>query len=325
MPSWQARFISFVLRVFVKRRLRVPIDPAAVRRQVRTAWLSRKLLARIGRFLCGAALSEGVTEAASNPVSGDRVDVGPDSSPRADFGVLYLHGGGYFFCSAQTHRPLTLGLADALGAPVWAPDYRLAPESPYPAALDDALSTYRHLLASEPARRWVLAGDSAGGGLALALATRIRDQGLAMPVALALYSPWTDLSCSGESLTSNGRSCAFFTEASVRSAARFYVGTAAPDHPEISPLFARLDGLPPMIIFAGAEEALLDDSTRLAARAREAGVRVQFECVPGVPHAYPLFRRVLPEGRAALRLTADFVASLGPAAPAASTSYVVIS
>lgn len=305
MPSWQARFVSFVLRVFVKPRLRLPIDPLAVRRQVRIARLSRKLRARIDSFTCAGASIDGTVVT----VPGDRVNASSAATQSTDFGVLYLHGGGYFFCSPQSHRPLTLGLAEALSAPVWAPDYRLAPESPYPAALDDALSTYRHLLATEPARRWLLAGDSAGGGLALALATRIRDQGLTMPVALALYSPWTDLTCSGDSLKFNSRSCAMFTEASVREAARFYPGTVAPDHPEISPLFANLNGLPPMIIFAGEEEALLDDSTRLAARAREAGVRVEFECVRGVPHVYPLFQRLLPEGRDAMRSTARFVAS----------------
>jgi epsilon-lactone hydrolase len=294
MASWQAGFLQAVLRWMVKRKAHLPIDPVETRRKVRGGRLSRKLLSRINGFRAGA-------------VNGDQVAPAPWLAPNSGLGVLYLHGGGYFFCSPQTHRPMTLGLATRLKAPVWAPDYRLAPENPYPAALDDALATYRHLLETEPARQWVLAGDSAGGGLCLALAGRIRSLGLRTPLALLLYSPWTDLTCSGASLLTNDRSCSIFSAQSVRFAASLYPGPTAPGHPEISPLFADLSGLPPMLVFAANEEALLDDSTRLVERARASGVEVQFERVGGVPHAWPVFQRLLPEGREAMRISGEFV------------------
>ena len=295
MASWQAGLLQAALRWMVKRKAHLPIDPVETRRSVRGQRLSRKLLSRITGFHAGA-------------VSGDRVAPAPWLTPSTGLGVLYLHGGGYFFCSAQTHRPMTLGLATQLQAPVWAPDYRLAPEAPYPAALDDALATYHHLLDAEPARQWVLAGDSAGGGLCLALAGRIRSLGLRTPLALVLYSPWTDLTCSGASLVTNDRSCSIFSAQSVRFAASLYPGSTAPGHPEISPLFADLTGLPPMLVFAADEEALLDDSTRLVERARASGVEVRYERVSGVPHAWPVFQRILPEGREAMRITGEFVA-----------------
>ena len=294
MASWQAGFLQAVLRWMVKRKAHLPIDPVETRSKVQGRHLSRKLLSRITGFRAGA-------------VSGDQVAPAPWLTPNSGLGVLYLHGGGYFFCSPQTHRPMTLGLATQLKAPVWAPDYRLAPENPYPAALDDALATYRYLLETEPARQWVLAGDSAGGGLCLALAGRIRSLDLRTPLALLLYSPWTDLTCSGASLLTNDRSCSIFSAQSVRFAASLYPGSTAPGHPEISPLFADLTGLPPMLVFAANEEALLDDSTRLVERARASGVEVQFERVSGVPHAWPVFQRLLPEGREAMRISGEFV------------------
>ena len=294
MASWQAGFLQAVLRWTVKRKAHLPIDPVETRRRVRGGRLSRKLLSRISGFRAGA-------------VSGDQVAPAPWRTPSSGLGVLYLHGGGYFFCSPQTHRPMTLGLATQLQAPVWAPDYRLAPENPYPAALDDALATFRYLLETEPARQWVLAGDSAGGGLCLALAGRIQALGLRAPLALVLYSPWTDLTCSGASLVTNDRSCSIFSAQSVRFAARMYPGSADPGHPEISPLFADLSGLPPMLVFAADEEALLDDATRLVERARASGVDVRYERVSGVPHAWPVFQRILPEGREAMRITGEFV------------------
>ncbi len=294
MASWQAGFLQAVLRWTVKRKAHLPIDPVETRRRVRGGRLSRKLLSRISGFRAGA-------------VSGDQVAPAPWRTPSSGLGVLYLHGGGYFFCSPQTHRPMTLGLATQLQAPVWAPDYRLAPENPYPAALDDALATFRYLLETEPARQWVLAGDSAGGGLCLALAGRIQALGLRAPLALVLYSPWTDLTCSGASLVTNDRSCSIFSAQSVRFAARMYPGSADPGHPEISPLFADLSGLPPMLVFAANEEALLDDATRLVERARASGVDVRYERVSGVPHAWPVFQRILPEGREAMRITGEFV------------------
>lgn len=297
MASWQAAILQTALRWLVKHRTTIPIDPVKVRRRIHARRLPAALLARI-------------TPLNVNGIGGDRVSLSGLDAESSNLGVLYLHGGGYFFCSPQTHRPMTLGLAAHLRAPLFVPQYRLAPEAPYPAALDDAFEVYRHLQAREPQRRWLIAGDSAGGGLSLALAVRIRDAGLPAPLALLLYSPWTDLSCSGDSLRRNDHSCSIFTAAGVRDGARFYRAQYPADHPGISPLFADLRGLPPMLIFAAKEEALLDDSTRLVERARAVGVEVMYECVSGVPHVWPIFQRVLPEGRDTMRHTAAFVENL---------------
>jgi len=220
--------------------------------------------------------------------------------------MLYLHGGGYFACSPQTHRAITVAFAQH-GFRVYVPEYRLAPEHPFPAAVQDAMAVYRGLLSSDiPADRLVLAGDSAGGGLTLALVLSARDAGLALPAAAALFSPWTDLAGTGESLITNRRRCAMFDTVKIAPRVALYLGTTDPRHPLASPLYADLSGLPPLLIHVGSDEVLLDDSTRLAERASVAGVRVELKIWPVVPHTWQLAPQI-PEARQSLREAADFL------------------
>lgn len=221
--------------------------------------------------------------------------------------MLFLHGGGYVACSARTHRPVTTAFALA-GFQVFAPNYRLAPEHPFPAALEDAWAVYRALEAALGGPRGLaVAGDSAGGGLALALCHALAKQGLARPAALALFSPWTDLAVTGASLARNDRRCAMFTAEGVAKSPASY----APGHdmrdPLISPLYGDLAALPPMLVHVGQDEVLFDDSERLATRAAAAGVAVDYRAWPGVPHDWQLFHDVIPEGKRSLALASSFL------------------
>jgi acetyl esterase/lipase len=223
--------------------------------------------------------------------------------PSAPYLLLYLHGGGYIACSIETHRAITIAFARQ-EFQVYAPEYRLAPEHRFPAALDDAAAVYQSMLAKGP---MVLAGDSAGGGLALALMLRLRDAKITLPLAAALFSPWTDLAGTGKSLKTNNRQCAMFYGDSVASGARHYLADTDPCHPLASPLYADLSHLPPLLIHVGRDEVLRDDSTRLAERARSAGVMVDLKIWPVVPHAWQLAQATLPEARQSVRKAAAFL------------------
>ena len=222
--------------------------------------------------------------------------------------ILYCHGGGYYFCSPASHRPLVFALAARSGARAFSLDYRLAPEHPFPAALDDALAAYRRLLADgTPADSIVIAGDSAGGGLALATLVALRDARDPLPSAGVLFSPWTDLAVTGGTIRSNDGLDPMFCGAAIGRAAKLYVGGADPMHPYLSPLYADLSGLPPLLIQASSTEVLLDDARRVADRARAAGVSVQYEVWPKVPHVWQLWTPFVPEARQALERAARFV------------------
>lgn len=222
--------------------------------------------------------------------------------------LLYCHGGGYYFCSPSSHRPLVFGLAARSGARTFSLDYRLAPEHPFPAALDDALAAYRRLVADgTPPDSIVVAGDSAGGGLALASLAALRDAGDPLPAAAVLFSPWTDLAATGATIVSNDGIDPMFCGAAIGRAARFYIGEASPTHPYLSPLYADLRGLPPLLIQAGSTEVLLDDARRVAERARASGVSVELEVWPKMPHVWQLWAPFVPEAKSALEHAAQFV------------------
>jgi monoterpene epsilon-lactone hydrolase len=218
--------------------------------------------------------------------------------------LLYLHGGGYVACSAETHRPITAGFAQN-GLRVFAPDYRMAPEDLFPAAVEDAVAVYRALADHSPGKI-VIAGDSAGGGLALALLISLRDGGVPLPSSVALFSPWTDLAATGESLVTNDQRCALFHGANISTGAHFYLGSADPRNPLASPLYADLSHLPPMLIHVGDNEVLLDDSKRLADKARAAGVEVDLKIWPVVPHDWQLVPS-MPEAKQSLREASRFL------------------
>lgn len=218
---------------------------------------------------------------------------------RPDRVLLYLHGGAYVLGGPASHSKLAAQVGYAAGATVYLPDYRLAPEHPFPAALDDSLAAYRWLL-KRGAQCIAIAGDSAGGGLAVATAMAIRDAKLPPPAALALISPWVDLTLSGESHQTRARRDPMLRTAWLKFAVERYAYRLPQNEPLISPLFGSLTNLPPMLIQVGSEEILLSDSEVLAKRARAAGVHVQFKCYEGMWHVFQANAGSLPESDQAL-------------------------
>ncbi|MBK0415440.1 alpha/beta hydrolase [Chromobacterium haemolyticum] len=227
--------------------------------------------------------------------------------------ILYLHGGGYCFCSPVTHRGVAAALAREADARAFSLDYRLAPEHPFPAAVDDALAAYQALLdEGVAADRIVIAGDSSGGGLALALLLSLRDAGAPLPAGAVLFSPWTDLAATGASLEANDASDVMLTAVAVRNFSRYYLGDAAADHPIASPLYGDYAGLPDLFIQASDTEVLLDDAARVARKASAAGVGVDFKVWRRLPHAWATLAPMLPEARAAIKEAGGFVRKVAP-------------
>lgn len=224
--------------------------------------------------------------------------------------VLYFHGGVYAMGSAQASIGLASDLARRAHMRVVTVDYRLAPESPYPAAPDDALAAYRGLLQAEgDTARIAIAGESAGGNLALVTLVSIRDAALPMPFAGVLMSPWTDLAVTGESSIAKAGIDPALTAPALRTRARDYLGELDPASAIVSPIHADLTGLPPLLIQAGSHEILLDDATRLAAKAATDDVAVILDITPEVPHVFQAFAGLLDEGHEALHRAASFLRS----------------
>ncbi len=251
----------------------------------------------------------------SRAASMARLDIGGMSALRAwpkatepEQAVLYLHGGGYCVGSWGTYKGPITHLAVAAAAVVYAPNYRLAPEHPHPAALDDALEAYRWLLGQGVSpNRIALAGDSAGGGLALATAIAIRDAGLPSPASIVLLSPWVDLRGDSPSMTKNVRIDPMVRPSWSRACASMYLGGRDLDHPACSPLFASHKGLPPILIQVGSDEIILDDSTRLDARCREAGVDVTLQQFEGLWHDFQTHAGILQAADDAMTKIAEFL------------------
>lgn len=222
--------------------------------------------------------------------------------------VLYVHGGGYVMGSAGSHRDMTGRLSKAAGARVLSLNYRLAPEHPFPAPVDDAVAAYRWLLAQgiSPGNIAV-AGDSAGGGLAIATLLALRDAGEPLPAAGIGISPWVDMEGTGESMTTRAAVDPVVQKEGLLGMAKLYLGDADPKSPLAAPLHADLGGLPPLLLQVGDAETLLDDSTRLAEKARAAGVDVTLKVWDEMPHVWHLFAPILPEGRQAIDEIGSFV------------------
>ena len=221
--------------------------------------------------------------------------------------LLYLHGGGYTIGSPRTHRALTSHLASAARCHVLVPDYRLAPEHPYPAALDDALASYRSMVERFGAHRIALAGDSAGGGLALCTALALREAGLPPPRALVLISPWTDMSLSGDTIEGLDAVDPMLGRGWLQRAGDAYRGALSATDPRVSPLHAPLENLPPMLVQVGSDEILLSDARRLADKARAAGVEVQLEIEDGYWHDFQIHAGMLDAADAAIARIAAFL------------------
>ncbi len=221
-----------------------------------------------------------------------------DAPAKSGAVVLYIHGGAYLVGTSFGYRGLSGGIAQASGAAMFSIDYRLAPEHAYPAAFDDALAAYKGLLSEGfAANQIIVSGDSAGGGLALALLIGIRESGLAQPAGAILLSPWTDLTFTGETLASKAVVDNSLSEPGLRAAAVQYLAGHSATDPLVSPLFGDLAGLAPLLIEVGSDEILLSDSTRFAAKAGEAVVDVTLHVWPEMVHDWSLFGFMLSEGR----------------------------
>lgn len=228
--------------------------------------------------------------------------IGPGGAPgAAATGVLlYVHGGGYVSCSAASHRPVTAGLARR-GVRVFSVDYRIAPEATFPAAIDDVVLAYRWLVErGAPGVPVSVAGESAGGGLVLALATLARDGGMRAPACVMALSPWTDLTGSSPSVQGNDGRCAMFRPRNMSDFATVYLGEASPTDPRASPAFANLSGLPPVLLQVGSTELLLDDARRVHDAIGRAGGESRLSVFDDTAHGWHLMTPWVPEANAAL-------------------------
>jgi monoterpene epsilon-lactone hydrolase len=299
--SWQSTVLCWVLKRQFRPQTEQPIV-SVERARARTAervWAPKvpagwRLIERYGP---GDA-----------PLRGEWLVPAAQSATHAPMRTLfYLHGGGYCFCSPKSHRSLVFQLARRSGARTFSLDYRLAPEHPFPAALNDALAAYRRLLnGGTPPDSIVVAGDSAGGGLALALLVALRDAGVVLPGAALLFSPWTDLAATGSTLVTNDGADPMFRGHAIAGMATFYLAGTDPKHKYASPLYADLSGLPPLLIQAGSTEVLLDDARRIEHKAKAAGVDVDFGVWKNMPHVWQLFAPFVPEAGRALDHAAAF-------------------
>jgi acetyl esterase/lipase len=242
-------------------------------------------------------------------IAGVDVDWLRPKNARKDKVLLYLHGGAYVIGSPRTHRQLVSHTARAAGVVAVLPDYRLAPEHPFPAGLDDCVAVYRGLLeAGFKPEDIIIAGDSAGGGLSVATLLLLRHAGVPMPAAAVLLSPFLDVTGSGESARTRADRDPWFDIADLQVVTRYY----CPDEsqwrdPLVSPVFANVAGLPPMLIQVGDDEILLSDSTRLAQKLEAEGIEVQLEIWPHMWHVFQMFIRKMPESRAAVVKIAEYV------------------
>lgn len=298
MVSLQSRLLSLLLRWRFKHR---PAQDEAEFVRVARSLINDPR--RIPKGTPPDILLKGVEQ---EGVRGEWVE---PANSKTETAIIYFHGGGYIGGSVETYRRTTFALARAGKARVFAVEYRLAPEHRFPCAVEDGLAAYRYVLAEQQgsADRIAFVGDSAGGGLLLATMLAAREEKIALPAAGVCYSPFTDLAATGGSLDSNNRRCAMFYGDTLRNVARIYLGSAEALNVLASPLYADLTGLPPLQIFASTSETLLDDSLRLAEKAKSDGVVVDMQIWGNLPHVWPIFSDQLPEARKALQLTSRFI------------------
>lgn len=295
-PSLQARIITPLVRMVVKRWPRG--DSLALVRRARRlfglpGWMS---------FLFSSGITFENLEGAD--LRGEWVI--PELNYYEEKVLLYLHGGGYVSCTPKTHRPITAALARLMHQRVFTLDYRLAPESPFPAAVDDAARAFAWLMeiGLKP-QNISIAGDSAGGGLVIATLLRLKAHQQPMPACAVCLSPWLDMT--GAASYSNAESCAMFCPEDVTAFAELYLNGASARSPEASPIFGDLHGLPPLLIQASTTELLFDEAGRLNEKSRRSGVDSTLRAYPGLPHVWQMFIGLIPEANAALKEAATFV------------------
>ncbi len=289
--SLKARFWRIILRkVFKENRLTIEENRA---RSARTAKLTR--------------IPKDVT-IADVEVDGIRAKWISPSHEKSGKIILHLHGGGYVTGGMDSHLMMCIPMAQTLKTKILLPEYRLAPEQPFPAAVDDAVKVYRWALTQgyQP-QDIILSGDSAGGGLALATVLSLRDAGNLLPAAVICMSPWTDLTFTGQShITKAKADCVLLTDV-LREWAACYAGTETPNNPLISPIYADFHNFPPLLIQVGSDEILLDDSRMLAEKVKADGVNVTLKVWDEMWHVWPALGDLLPESKKSFEEIGEFI------------------
>jgi len=310
--SLQSRVASLWIRARIKRK---PTgEPGLVE-------FTRRVIATPGWVVKVHSRAVEIEETES-PVKGEWVWARSGSD--ASHVIFYLHGGGYISGSAKAYRPITATLARQLKARIFGVDYRLAPEHRFPAALEDAVAGYRWLLSTglDP-RRLSAVGDSAGGGLALALVMKLRDLGEHLPSSIVCLSPWTDMAGTGGAIAKNAKRDPLFCAEDVERYANLYLGTQSRRTPLASPLYGDFKGLPPLLIHVGESEMLLDDARSVHAKVIAAGGSSELRIFKSVPHVWQLMAPFVPEARVSLREIGRFISRhwAGTTRSTCSTSY----
>jgi len=293
MLSLQSYLLKFLFRRTADQELHLSVQ------ELRDLLHRRSI--RLGKLASGTR----VEPIEADGFSGERLFA---SSSAAGPTILHFHGGGYVFASARTHRGFVSQILARSRGEALVLDYRLAPEHPFPAALDDGITAYRWLLDhSISPEQIAFAGESAGAGLALATMLRAREEGLPLPSCAALASPWVDLALSGESHVENRDKDVLLRGEQLKSWAAMYAGDNDRKDPLVSPLYADLHGFPPLWICVDRHELLYSEAVLLADRIRQSGVEFHLEVVEGLMHVWPFFYSALPEGRQTIRQIADFI------------------
>ena len=292
--SLQAELIRSMSRVFIRRSRHAALNIANQRERMRA----------YERKVPQAPARTQTIEKSLGAIRATRISR-PETRPSRH--ILFLHGGAYATGSPALYRHISWRFADAARAQFIAIEYRLAPEHPFPAAVDDALQAWRALLGegANPSHCAIM-GDSAGGGLALALALRLRDAGVPLPGAIVAISPWTDLAITGRSAQPPAADPMLYSEHLAEYAAQ-YLADTDPRHPYASPLYGDPRGLPPTLLQVGSDEILRDDSVRMTQSMREAGCNITLEVWPRMPHVWHAFAPIMPEARRAIARIGAFV------------------
>ncbi|MBN1303731.1 MAG: alpha/beta hydrolase [Anaerolineales bacterium] len=297
MPSWQFKIVKiiFILRR-ITNRSNGKFDIGKERQETET--LAKKFKSRLD-------IVQTPVKAYQAPA--DWIEIAHQSHRCT---ILYLHGGSYNSGSINSHGSLVANISNAALARSLIIEYRKAPEYLFPAAVEDALAAYRWLLSRDiPPQKIVLTGDSCGGGLALALLLKLKETGDPMPAAAVCLSPWTDLTCQGETWNANQKKDLVLDPYHLKASANLYLGDTDPYNPLASPLYGNLEGLPPLLIQVGSDEILLSDSTRFAEQAKAVGVDVTLEVWDQMPHEWHFAADYFPEARQAIEHIGNFVKS----------------
>jgi monoterpene epsilon-lactone hydrolase len=295
-PSLRARIMTWLVRLVVKRWPRGDYEKL-VRRARRLFGLPDWMSCLVSREITYETVQ-------GADICGEWVI--PVANYYEEKVLLYLHGGGYVSCTPRTHRPITASLARLTYQRVFALDYRLAPEAPFPAAVDDAAHAFIWLLelGLKP-HNIAIAGDSAGGGLVMAMLLRLKARQQPLPACAICLSPWVDLT--GAASYGNAESCAMFRPEDVSAFAELYLNGKSPRLPEASPVFGDLHGLPPLLIQASTTELLFDEAVQLQKKAQRSGVDCTLSAYPGLLHVWQMCAGLMPEAGTALKEIAAFI------------------